>query len=134
MTTLSLTSYNGSATASTLPADAPMPAFLREVGFTATDLNLESIFEAMTAEYHDDDESIISHILTDINDPCSYMSWSEFYAGSDLGYDDDAEWFHLYARVYGERVTSAPPRLSPSSLPSSLPRSGGHLPLAWSVD
>ena len=104
MTTLSLTSYNGSATASTLPTDAPMPSFIREVGFTATDLNLESIFEAMTAEYHDDDESIISHILTDINDPCSYMTWSEFYAGSDLGYDDDAEWFHLYARVYGERV------------------------------
>ena len=104
MTTLSLTSYNGSASTSTLPADALMPSFIREVGVTATDLYLEALFEAIAAEYHDDDESVISHILTDVNDPCSYMSWSEFYAGSDLGYDDDAEWFHLYARVYGERV------------------------------
>ena len=104
MTTLSRTTYNGSAFASTIPADALLPSFIREFGVKATDLYLEALFEAMVDEYHDDDESVISHILTDVSDPCSYMSWSEFYNGSNLGYDDDAEWFHLYARNYGERV------------------------------
>jgi hypothetical protein len=104
MTALSTTTYNGSASASTIPADAPMPSFLREVGITATDLFLEAVFEAMVDEYHDEDESIISQVLTDVSDPCSYMSWSEFYGTGILGFEDDAEWYNLYARNYGERV------------------------------
>ena len=101
MTTLSHNCYNGSAFDSTLPADAPIPSYLKEFGAEA----LETLFEAIVNEYHDDDESVISHILTDVNDGSSYMSWSEFYDGSNLGYDDDdTEWFHLYARNYGERV------------------------------
>ena len=104
MTTLSRNTYHGSAFDSTLPADALLPSFTRELGVKVTDLYLEALFEAMVDEYHDDDESVISHILTDVNDGTSYMSWSEFYAGSNLFYADDAEWFHLYARNYGERV------------------------------
>ena len=108
MTTLSLTTYNGNAFNSTLPADAALPSFVAELEATNTNLKIDEflgdLFEAIVNEYHDDDESIISHILTDVSDPCSYMSWSEFYEGSDLGYADDTEWFHLYARVYGERV------------------------------